>query len=1072
MKLRYLLAASALSLTAGVVLPAPVMAQETTASVRGSVESEGAPVAGAEVVVTHVPSGTQLRTTTDANGGFSANGLRIGGPTTVEVSAAGFESAQVTDLYLEAGQALRLPVDIQRQQEIVVTASSLSGTLETSTGPTTALNREDIEGVATINRDIRDLARRDPFVTLDPTNSRTIEIAGNNGRLNRFSVDGATFGDDFGLNNGGLPTNRGPVPIDAIEQFTVKVAPYDISEGDFQGGAINVVLRSGGNRFRGSGFFSYTDDSLTGEETRNVTTNLDFDSKQYGGVLSGPIIPDTLFFMVAYERTEESDPFDNGIGAGFANQIPNLTQAQVDQVTQIASSVYGIDTLGISASSQEQDEKIVGKLDWNVNDNQRVALTFIRNEGTNVFQQNTSISTTSPTLGFNSNAYQLSEESNSGTLEVNSQWSDRFSTQLRASYRDYNRGQDALGGNDNAQFAVCLDPTSTGSGTSCSTGVPRLFFGPDIFRQANVLNTENLAIDFTARLDAGDHQFKLNLGYTNVHTFNLFQRRATGDLYFDSLADFQARRASQLQLRGSVPSLDPIDAAADFSSQQITVGLQDDWQITDTLLLNIGARYDLFASPTDVALSTAFLARNGYPNNYTFDGLGAFQPRFGFSWEPTDRLVVKGGAGIFAGGTPDVFLSNSYANTGFLDNEISITRANCAASGTCSALDNVTGVPPYPTVLTNFLIASIADAPVNAIDPDLELAKQFRTTLSVNYDADLGPLGDGWLFGVDGFYGETINGYTWFDARSVPIGTLPDGRTRYGPRDGVRTVNQDLIMTNDSRGRSIIGVARINKSWDWGLDIGGSYTRQDIKDVNALTSAQAGSLYSNNALIDGNFAAYGTSIYQIKDQWKFNIDFNRAFFGENNTRISIFGEYRSGRPYSLTMFSRNDANGRVAVNGTVGTGARTLLYIPTANDPLVAFDSAASKTAFDNLVAELGLEKYRGSVVPKNTQQSPDVFKIDLHLSQEIPLPSVLGADPKFELFADIENVLNMIDKDWGSVRQVGFPYTSTLVEAACVANGTNPCATYRYSAVQAPNEGLQTRQSLYGIRVGAKVKF
>lgn len=1072
MKLRYLLAASALSLSAGVILPAPVMAQETTASVRGAVEADGAPVAGATVTVTHVPSGTVLRTTTDANGGFSANGLRIGGPTTVEVSADGFESAQVTDLYLEAGQALRLPVAIQRQQEIVVTASSVSGTLETSTGPTTALTRFDIEGVATINRDIRDLARRDPFVTLDPTNSRTIEIAGNNGRLNRFSVDGATFGDDFGLNNGGLPTNRGPVPIDAIEQFTVKVAPYDISEGDFQGGAINVVLRSGGNQFHGSGFFSYTDDSLTGEQTKNVTTNLDFDSKQFGGVLSGPIIADTLFFMIAYERTEESDPFDNGIGSGFANQIPNLTQAQVDQITQIASSVYGIDTLGVSASSKEQDEKFVGKLDWNVSDNHRLALTFIRNEGTNVFQQNTSISSTSPTLGYNSNAYQLSEESNSGTIELNSQWSDRFSTQLRASYRDYNRGQDPLGGTENAQFVVCLDAASTGSATSCSTGVPRLFFGPDIFRHANVLNTENLAIDFTARLDAGDHQFKLTAGYTDVHTFNLFQRRALGDLYFDSIADFQARRANQLQLRGSVPSLNPIDAAADFSSQQITVGLQDDWQVTDTLLLNIGVRYDLFSNPDDVALSTAFLARNGFSNNFTFDGLGAFQPRFGFSWEPTDRLVVKGGAGIFAGGTPDVFLSNSYANTGFLDNEISITRSNCAASGTCAALNNVTGVAPYPPVLTNFLIASIADAPVNAVDPDLELAKQFRTTLSVNYEADLGPLGDGWLFGVDGFYGETINGYTWFDARSVPNGTLPDGRTRYGPRNGVATLNQDLIMTNDSRGRSIIGVARINKSWDWGLNIGGSYTRQDIEDVNALTSAQAASLYSNNALIDGNFSAYGTSIYQIKDQWKFNIDFNREFFGDNNTRISLFGEYRSGRPYSLTMFSRNDANGRVAVNGTVGTGARTLLYIPTANDPLVAFDSAASKTAFDNLVTSLGLEKYRGSVVPKNSQQSPDVFKVDLHVSQEIPLPSVLGAEPKFELFADIENVLNLIDKDWGALRQVGFPYTSTLVEAACVANGSNPCATYRYSNVQAPNEGLQTRQSLYGIRVGAKVRF
>ena len=190
----------------------------------------------------------------DAQGNFNANGLRIGGPFVIEVNADGYEQSSVTDIFLQAGQPLRLPIDLQSQAVIVVSASSVRGALETSKGPITALSREEIDGVASINRDIRDLARRDPFVTMDLTNSRTIEIAGNNGRLNRFSVDGVQFSDDFGLNNGGLPTNRGPVPFDAIEQFSVKVAPYDVTEGDFQGGAINVTLRSGTNDFTGSAF--------------------------------------------------------------------------------------------------------------------------------------------------------------------------------------------------------------------------------------------------------------------------------------------------------------------------------------------------------------------------------------------------------------------------------------------------------------------------------------------------------------------------------------------------------------------------------------------------------------------------------------------------------------------------------------------------------------------------------------------------------------------------------------------------------------------------------------------------
>ena len=236
MQVRFYLAASAAALSVASVFATPAFAQETTASVRGSVESSTGPVAGATVTIVHEPSGTTSTSTTDSSGNFSASGLRIGGPFTVNVDAAGYEGAQVTDLNLSAGQSFRLPVVLQTQQEIVVTASALRGALETSTGPITALNREDIEGVASINRDVRDLARRDPFATIDLTNSRTIEIAGNNGRLNRFSVDGVGFGDDFGLNNGGLPTNRGPVPLDAIEQFSVKVAPFDITEGNFQGG--------------------------------------------------------------------------------------------------------------------------------------------------------------------------------------------------------------------------------------------------------------------------------------------------------------------------------------------------------------------------------------------------------------------------------------------------------------------------------------------------------------------------------------------------------------------------------------------------------------------------------------------------------------------------------------------------------------------------------------------------------------------------------------------------------------------------------------------------------------------
>ena len=1088
MQIRYYLAAGVAALSIASVTAAPAFAQETSSSVRGTVDGTDGPVAGANVKVFHEPSGTTATTVTDVDGSFALNGLRIGGPFTVTVEADGYETGQVTDLTLQAGQPVRLPITLQSNQGIIVTAASIQSAADLSDGPTTALTREDIETASSINRDIRDLARRDPLVTIDLTNNRAIEIAGNGGRLNRFSVDGMQMSDDFGLNGGGLPTNRGPVPFDAIEQFTVKVAPYDIAEGDMQGGAINVVLKSGGNKFHGGAFFGYTNDNLTGDKSRNASPKLDFDSKQYGGWVSGPIIQDKLFFMLSYERTKEGQPLDAGFGTGFANQVPGLTQSVIDGVTATAKSRYGYDTLGLIATTQEADEKIVGKLDWNITDDQRASFTYIRNVGSNQFQQGTFL--TAPfSLGYQSNGYELTEEVNSGTFELNSTWSDSFSTTARASYRDYNRGQTPFGATNFPQITVCTDAVSAGNplGQNTSCGGTNLVFGPDISRHSNALNTENLSLDFTARVETGNHSIRFMTGYTKVSTFNLFLQRSFGDIYFDSIADFNAGNANRLRYGNAVPSNDPNDAAASFSTTNFTFGVQDDWQLSDNVKVSAGLRYDLFDNNKAPPLNPNLLMRTGITNRATFKGRGVIQPRFAVNWDASDRLVVRVGAGIFAGGTPDVFLSNVFSNTGLLTNAVDINRGNCAVSLTCGALNGITNgtIPASVVTLTNN-ISSLTLAPTDLIDPNLDLASKFKATFQADYSANLGPLGDDWLFGVQFVYDKTVDAYLWTDLRSAPgvgaLGVLPDGRTRYRVV-GAASTNRDLILANTTDGRGYFATARFEKRFDNGLSIEGSYTRSDVKDRSSLTSSTSSSNYQNNAFVDPNFPAYGRSIYEYRDQFKFGVNYRKNLFGDNRTSLGLFGENRSGRPFSVTML--DNTGGRGATFGTVGNLGNMLLYVPTVGDTRVTFDNVASETAFNSLVTSLGLEKYRGKIVPKNSQTSPDFFKIDLHVGQELPLPLVEGG--KFEVFADIENVLNMINKDWGSLRQVQFPYNSTLVRVNCLTTnstvtptgtaGVNAtllqnCAQYRYSNVLAPNEVLQTRQSLYGIRVGARIKF
>ncbi len=1081
------------------VAPISAYAQETASAVRGVVTSEGAAVAGAEVTVTHEPSGTTATITTGSDGAFTANSLRIGGPFTVTVKADGFGDVSVSDISLTAGETLRLPIELASSAgEIVVTAAS-SAAKVISSGPITSYNRKEIEGVASVSRDIRDITRRDPFVTIDQSNRRAIEIAGQNGRLNRFSVDGVRFSDNFGLNNGGLPTARGPVSLEAIEQLSVKIAPVDIAEGDFQGGAINVVLRSGGNKVKGSAFYTYSDDSITGDRSRDIRVNLDFKSKNYGGFFSGPLIEDRLFFAFSYERLDENQPPVFGL-AGAPSAIPNLTQAQVDNISAIARTNFGFDTLGVFQNVKETDEKYSAKFDLNVSDTQRLSFTYIYNQGTVGTEQNGSISQVSPGLGLLSNAYLLGEEVNSGVVSLKSDWTDDFSSEVRLNYRKIDRSQEPFGGRSIGQLTVCTDPTNPlnivgtvareddpnqcRQGLAGAPGSARVAFGPDVNRQANALTTESFGGDITLRYNVGSHSIKALIGYNKFKVNNLFLPNALGTFFFDSIADFEARRAGSLVLAGSI-SGDLDDVAAIYDYGTFVFGLQDSWDITDNFNVTYGVRAEIFEQSSRPPLNNNFLARHGFANTKNFSGLQSLQPRIGFNYDVTDRLKIRGSAGVFGGGTPDVLLSNSFSNPGVFANEIRIQRnINAAGVVTCSvvpatlcdqALNNVNGRTFDPAV-TSFVrtnTGSLALANVNALSQDYKLAQVYKASLSADYKADLGPLGDGWNFGGDFLYTAAKNVTNFTDLRSVQIGTAPDGRPRYGPLNGIATANQDLLLFNAKKGRGIVLVARGAKAWDFGLSANVSYTFQDITELNPSASSTASSNYNQQAVFDPNVGILGTSINQIRHQLKFGIDYEKAFFGgDYKTRFSLFGEKRSGRPFSLTFADNVNTGGRGNLFGVLGQNNRFLLYVPNVSsitaDALVSYDSTATFTAFQQFVLDNKLKQ--GQTVKKNSERSPSFFKIDLHVDQEIP--TFVGTS-RIKLFADMENVLNFIDKDWGSLRQVQFPQLATIVNVGCAtALVAGNCSQFRFSNFQNPQIINQTRISLWTLRVGAKVEF
>ena len=571
----------------------------------GQVQTDaGAPVAGATVVIVHTPSGTRTTQVTDSGGKFNATGLRLGGPFAVTVTASGYDTADTALDNLTAGAPQRIEVALTPAgQTIVVTgARTRRSAITIASGPATTLDRTEIQGVATINRDIRDLARRDPLVTLDPTNSRAISIAGQNNRFNRVTVDGILFGDPFGLNNGGLASQRGPVPIDAICQFSVEIAPADIQQGNFQGGAINTQLCSGTNEFHGQGFYTYSDDGLAGSKTKNRIVNRFFDSKNFGGQVTGPIIKDKLFFAVTYEQLNASTPALVGPnGEGFANTITRISRQNITDVqTILRGPRYNYDPLDVARAVPEFDQKLVLKLDYNIADGHRAFGTYIFNRGTALAGQTpeSTVSAPNPTLSLQSNNYTAKEINNYGVVQFNDEWSDSFSTQVRLSYNDYNRGQVPFAGTSFGQFTVCLDPTNpapppagsttdTGSSlTRCSPGQGQIQLGPDISRQANSLRVKTFGIETQAQIKLNGHTVKIIAERREQEINNLFQQNVSGAFYFDSIADLQAGRANTLTL--AVPINGDINSgAAIFKNINWTAGVEDVWNASDDFTLHL-----------------------------------------------------------------------------------------------------------------------------------------------------------------------------------------------------------------------------------------------------------------------------------------------------------------------------------------------------------------------------------------------------------------------------------------------------------------------------------------------------
>ncbi|MBB5747168.1 TonB-dependent receptor [Brevundimonas variabilis] len=1104
----------------------PAQAQQTTATVRGTIVSEtGAAIPGATVVVTHVPTGTDQTIVANEAGGFDARGLRVGGPFRITASAPGYGTRTVEDIFLDVGDAQRLTLTLasgDQVEDIIVTATrgALNSQLA-NVGSRTTLQREDIDAVVSVRRDIRDIGRRDPLASLDFVNRGTgpsggLYIAGSAPRSNRITIDGVRSQDSFGLNTGGLSTNRGPVSLEALEQLSVQAVPFDVEDGDFTGGALNLILRSGSNDFRGSVFYNYRTTDLAGDTVPNVGfTNNDIlqapltgtrevintiDEDNYGGFISGPIWRDRIFFAASYEKYESFDTTGTGpLGAGFANtfnRIPGIStgagasQADIDRVLANWAGYAASARLTpgtVDLSQPIIDEKYSLKLDWNIMDGQRLSATY-RHAESQVSRRGPSTTN----ISLNSNWYTQPEVEDNYSVQLNSRWTPSFSTEARVSFREYARDQLPPQGQGFANISICTDATSVGATFSCTGGTPALNFGPDQFRQANVLRTEETAGSFIGTFSGFEgHSIKAGYQYRNVDIFNLFVQQAAGVYYFDSVADFAAGRANQLSF-GNAFSGVATDAAAELDYAIHTLLVQDTWDVNEALTLNYGLRWDTYASDVKPTLNANFVNRYGFNNQTTYDGIDILMPRVSARYN-AETFELSGGFGLVSGGVPDVFLGNSYgATTGALTNSFAIRRQadgsffDASSSTVISAtqgaallnLDRTnasfinTASATALAILANDS-ATRRNAFTNSLAPGFEIPSDWKTNLSFKTTVA------GFDLGIDAVItrSETNVGFRDIRARPLTVNGIrqvtPDGRLRY---DGLQIAGATPEAVNANRAAQGLPVSTNpdlanlglfgdiqaynpdQKAWsrtiafsagrEWGgLNAFVSYALQDASQYGGISefgttaggNGTSGNYYADQSFdVDPNAPARGDANNLIERAAKLNISYKAEVFPGWVSRFTLFGERRTGRPISFLM--TDPAGNR---NPTFGVSRDdALAYIPNLSSPdaanplrfvdsngvTVFFDSQVSVDRLKALVAQFDLPQ--GRIVPRGFGRNPDVDRFDFQYSQEIPSP-IRGNSLLFTV--DVANIGNLINEDWGVVKEFSNSRSGgAVVNAQC----------------------------------------
>jgi len=1076
----------------------------TSAAVTGRLTDEShAPVEQAVVNLINTSNGQRYSTRSSSDGRFYFENAQVGGPYTLEVRALGFAPEQATGVTLSLGQRFVRDFSLKRTAVEVagITVSANENPLLSSsrTGAASTISGDVINRLPTLGRNLTDFVSTVPQVVSAGVPGTT--LGGQNNRFNNIQIDGGVNNDLFGLAASGTPggqANAHPISVEALKEYQVLIAPFDVREGGFTGGLINAVTKSGSNQFHGSLFGFLQNQTLVRDSipadtipkgatafppgiiSTRVPPQTDFTQSQYGGSISGPILKNRVQFFGSADIQHRVSPFSGAVigtdTTGGADSLGiGIRYTTATRVQQILQSQYGLDAGSITAPNiRNPDKNIFAKLNGEISPNHHAELSFNYVDASSDVLTHSTANATSFRDGYqlSNSGYVFATSTNTLRGKIASTLSHGSSNELLVGYQRIRDHRDI------ASNAPLIFVGGDRGQPVAATAVPivNIAAGAERFSQGNLLNQDIYELTDNFTVPMGSHLITVGTHNEFFHFFNVFFPASYGVWSFKDTTALKAgtpfRYEIALPVRAGGPN-------ADFHVQQLGGYFQDVYSPRPGLTVTLGLRLDvpfMDKPPANNALEISVLRVNTR-NSPTGNAL--WSPRVGFNYDVKgdQSTIVRGGVGIFSGRPPYVWVSNAYSNTGLEQRTLV-----CDGSFSTAAPGGTTDTVPrfrvnsdsQPKLCGNEGPGSFGFNPSTAVssivyfDRGFKLPQNLKAAFGVDRQMPWGVVGT-----FDFLYTRGLNQFYIYDVnlRGIVGNAVGEGgRPLYGtinPATGAISAARlspsfagVLRHTNRSGDYSYSFTSQFQKRFGNGVQFNVGYTYSRSYDLMSLTSSIANSNYQFTTL-DGPISDRNLrpSVFDIPHKITATGTVDIKF----GVSLSVIYIGQSGSRYGYVVSS--DVNGD-------GLGGNDLVYVPRdAADISLATPSDYAR--LDTYIkGEPCLEANRGRILPRNSCQNPWMNFLNLRLAKTFT--TLQGQN--VELTADLFNTFSLLDaagihNDWGRIKQVsGFENNNLLLRSGW--DFVNQRSIYALNSNNMSTKYFTQDAARWRVQVGMKYSF